>query len=68
MICLEKTSLFGLDWVSYLFQREWFRRLWTFQEVALAKEVLFVCGRETVEWDPFASAAEDLYRLGLIRM
>jgi hypothetical protein len=54
--------------LGYLFQREWFRRLWTFQEVALAKEILFVCGRKTVEWDPFASAAEELYRLGLIRM
>jgi hypothetical protein len=37
----------SMVWLSlgHLFRREWFGRLWTFQEVVLAPTVLFVCGK-----------------------
>ncbi|KAF7197696.1 Heterokaryon incompatibility protein 6, OR allele [Pseudocercospora fuligena] len=38
-----------------LHDRPWFHRLWTLQEVLLAKSALVVCGSITLEWDLFAA-------------
>jgi hypothetical protein len=46
--------------ISHLYDREWFRRLWTFQEAALATSAQVVCGSQTVSWDPFCQLAIEL--------
>ena len=33
-----------IEALGRLLEREWWRRIWTVQEKALAKEVVFVCG------------------------
>jgi hypothetical protein len=53
----------GPDWPSddnmfwdgyyYILAHEWFRRLWTFQEVVLAREALIVCGYRHIDMDSF---------------
>lgn len=34
-----------------LYSREWFQRLWIVQEIVLARECVFVCGRGKLGWD-----------------
>jgi hypothetical protein len=38
-----------------LFSRPWFFRLWTFQEAALAKSAVVICGTSTISWNNFRS-------------
>ena len=33
--------------------RQWFRRIWITQELALASEATMVCGRRSISWDTF---------------
>jgi hypothetical protein len=33
---------------------EWFSRVWTFQEIALAKRAIVICGRHQFQWQQFA--------------
>lgn len=49
-----------------LFSRSWIKRVWTLQEVLLARDPVFVCGKETLSWFSFLCAAETLefYRTG----
>jgi hypothetical protein len=51
--------------ISHLYDREWFRRLWTFQEAALATSAQVVCGSQTVSWSRFCQLAIELVRRGL---
>jgi hypothetical protein len=46
-------------WISILglFRRPWFRRVWTFQETVLAKDIIFACGTYIIYWN-------DLYVVG----
>jgi hypothetical protein len=46
------------NWASLnsLYRRQWFRRIWVFQEVAVARHVTVVCGHEKMSWDVFARA------------
>jgi hypothetical protein len=37
-----------------LFRREWFKRIWILQEVALAKNILIQCGTQTASWAALA--------------
>lgn len=37
----------------HLFARPWWSRTWTIQEVALASNVLFVCGSRDITWSTF---------------
>ena len=39
--------------LAALFSRNWFFRLWTFQEAALAKDGVVVCGARTIWWTDF---------------
>ncbi|KAM5359271.1 hypothetical protein ACJZ2D_014619 [Fusarium nematophilum] len=41
--------------IQNLFQRPWFSRVWVLQEISLARQAVFVCGEEEVEWDVFRS-------------
>lgn len=36
--------------IQDLFHREWFTRMWTFQEVAIARKPIFICGKKVVSW------------------
>lgn len=38
-----------------LFQRQWFTRTWTLQEVLLARSARLVCGRSIKSWDELAT-------------
>ncbi|MCJ1316715.1 hypothetical protein MMC15_002036 [Xylographa vitiligo] len=42
---------------SVLFSR-WFRRLWVVQEALLAKKLVIVCGRYSIDWDAFYSLVD----------
>ena len=39
--------------VRCLYDREWFRRLWTFQEIKLAKDAVVLCGGRSMTWSVF---------------
>jgi hypothetical protein len=43
----------GWDSVRALLTRPWFFRVWTFQEIVLAKEALLVCGPYELSWGQF---------------
>ncbi|KAI0166725.1 heterokaryon incompatibility protein-domain-containing protein [Hypoxylon sp. FL1284] len=45
-------------YVSRLFSRRWFARIWIVQEVALANELVVVCGKHRLSWDIFYAAAQ----------
>ncbi len=51
-----------------LYRRKWFGRLWTFQEIMLAAEILMICGQKTAEWTKFAAVATELNRLKLVNL
>ncbi|KAN0094266.1 HET domain containing protein [Hyaloscypha variabilis] len=44
--------------VEHLVERRWWKRVWVVQEVALATEVLLVCGSQEMDWDTFCVAVE----------
>lgn len=56
-----------LVWIAVgdLFKRPWFNRLWTFQEAALSRKAIVVCGDRSASWDILAAGAWDINRLGL---
>lgn len=43
-----------------LFQRSWFQRIWTLQEVALAKDSLVICGDSKISWSILVYAVDQL--------
>jgi hypothetical protein len=50
-----------MEWLENYFRfyqnRQWLRRAWIVQEIALARETLFLCGHTALPW-------KDLYELG----
>jgi hypothetical protein len=38
------------DCVRAFLRRPWFRRVWTIQEFVLARDVVLLCGKDTVDW------------------
>ena len=42
--------------VAKFFDREWFRRVWVRQEVAVAKEIIVMCGKERMKWNTLCLA------------
>lgn len=44
--------------VAQLLCRPWFARCWVVQEVALARDVMVVCGRHAVRWDELCRLCE----------
>lgn len=51
--------------IGHLFRRQWFGRLWTFQEAVLAAELIVVAGQKVADWKLIATVAECVRRLGL---
>ena len=51
--------------ISEIFARNWYRRLWVVQEVALASHVVVFCGSKSIEWHELSSLADHLGRTGL---
>ena len=47
------------NYINKLLSRRWFRRVWIVQELVLAQEALFLCGKEKpVPWDDLYMAAK----------
>jgi hypothetical protein len=44
----------GVDFVT---GSDWFKRVWTLQEIVLAKRALFYCGQFTASWDSLVNMA-----------
>ncbi|KAG7284225.1 hypothetical protein NEMBOFW57_010589 [Staphylotrichum longicolle] len=44
--------------VLLLYSRPWFQRLWIVQEIVLARECLFLCGKKKVEWNVLYNFAQ----------
>jgi len=51
--------------IVHFFNRSWFERAWTIQELALGKEVAVVCGGLGLNWSYFSILSTFLYRSGL---
>lgn len=60
---LANTSEEARRALGSLFNREWFQRLWVFQEVVLARKSQVLCGGKTVPWESFADATIAIARL-----
>lgn len=43
-----------------LFQREWFYRVWTFQEIMLATNATVLCGNRAIPWKAFQQLGDKL--------
>jgi hypothetical protein len=43
-----------------MYQRSWFQRVWTLQELALAQESLVICGNSTISWSLLVYAVDQL--------
>jgi hypothetical protein len=67
----DKLQQVGLDFSSHagptekewatvqpLFDRPWFRRIWTVQEVAMARYTTVFCGREEISWSDMIRGLE----------
>lgn len=39
-----------------IFSRQWFERVWTFQELVMAKTAVFLCGSSEISWAAFSSS------------
>jgi Heterokaryon incompatibility protein (HET) len=53
---------FWLGWME-LYRRPWFSRVWTFQEIALAKEAVVLCGSKWISWKLLFSFGYHLLRM-----
>jgi hypothetical protein len=51
--------------VGNLFRRQWFGRLWTFQETVLAAKLIAVAGQKMADWTLISTVAGQLWELGL---
>jgi hypothetical protein len=49
--------------VAKIFDREWFRRVWVRQEVAVANEIIVMCGSERISWNTLSLACDILTNL-----
>ena len=58
----NKQSLRGIEGVFWLLERPWFRRLWVIQEVALAAEVLVVCGDDRIGFGGFEACVYAVWK------
>lgn len=57
--------LYDLAWraVSLLLQRPWFHRAWIVQETAVPRDILVICGNDSISWDELLRAVQ--YAVGL---
>ncbi|KIM96982.1 hypothetical protein OIDMADRAFT_183035 [Oidiodendron maius Zn] len=48
--------------IDSLFDRDWFRRIWTFQEVLLACDIVVVCGNTRLTWAQLMAGLDTFYK------
>ncbi|PMD48136.1 hypothetical protein L207DRAFT_446926, partial [Hyaloscypha variabilis F] len=48
--------------INSLFDRDWFRRIWTFQEVLLAWDIVVVCGSTRLTWAQLMAGLDTFYK------
>ncbi|CAM1505179.1 Fc.00g108160.m01.CDS01 [Cosmosporella sp. VM-42] len=48
----------GQEIIEDLFGRPWFERMWTLQELLLAKHATVICGDQSMEWESLCHALE----------
>ncbi|KAF2500878.1 HET-domain-containing protein [Lophium mytilinum] len=60
-ITWSRTKLEGIR-LDKLLDREWIHRTWTFQEFALATNLVTICGDKAISWDELASALSSTSR------
>ena len=51
--------------IRHLYSRPWFRRLWTFQEVVLARRIQIISGKMSMDWDTLIAFHVKLTTTGL---
>src|SRR5579871_2556984 len=52
--------------LTALLQREWFKRIWILQEIALAKDILIQCDNKTASWAALAMFLRKLTDRGIL--
>jgi hypothetical protein len=52
--------LFGLHSMSAVSDRSWFQRIWTLQEIVLARKAVVICGARSISWDSLALLADTI--------
>ena len=72
LLPLEALGLPSIDnpvWpaMGHLYHCRWNTRVWTFQELVLAREIKIFCPGESVDWESFRRVGGDLSRLVLLR-
>jgi Heterokaryon incompatibility protein (HET) len=58
-LCDMEPPLTALRW---FYSRQWFVRLWVVQEVNVGREVMVLCGSNSIDWQFVAYVAESIYR------
>jgi hypothetical protein len=55
----------ALSWfaIKDLLHREWFSRLWVYQEIMLAKKATVIVGNDGIDWEPFVAAAHWIWAM-----
>ncbi len=51
-----------------LYCRNWFERLWVVQEAVLARELVFLCGSKSIDWESLSTLTTALLRAGLLHL
>jgi len=55
----------ALSWFAMkdLLHREWFSRLWVYQEIMLAKKATVIVGNDGIDWEPFVAGAHWIWAM-----
>lgn len=48
-------------YLSLMYQRNWFQRLWVVQEIVMAKSAVVVCGRVCLSWNVLLGGTKRIY-------
>jgi hypothetical protein len=52
----------SLEYVLAVLSRKWFRRVWVIQEVTLNKNVLMMCGTDSIGFDTFRQSVDAIWK------
>jgi len=55
---LPEAYLPWLHLMNAISGRSWFQRIWTLQEIVLAKEAVLICGNHSISWESLSQIAE----------
>jgi hypothetical protein len=59
------TEPWGWTPLKELMRRDWFRRKWIIQEVAVASDVVIILGELLADWNDMEKLVDAIYRYGL---